>query len=143
MGGGKAPPAEGQPEPIARARFRCEPQSRLAVQETCRVSTAGRSAFAARNVIEQLMGGSPEAVATRYAHGSPVELLPLGVRQVLIVGVDDGVMPPESRDAYKAAASKAGDAVEVIEVPGGHFEVIAPTSTAWPTVRDKMLALVK
>ena len=95
------------------------------------------------NVIEKLMGGSPEAVATRYAQGSPVELLPLGVRQVLIVGTDDGVMPPNSRDAYKAAASKAGDLVEVIETPGGHFEVIAPTSTAWPTVRDKMLALMK
>ncbi len=89
------------------------------------------------------MGGSPDAVANRYAQGSPAELLPLGVRQVLIVGADDGVMPPRSRDAYKASAMKAGDPIEVIEVPGGHFEVIAPTSTAWPIVRDKMLALVK
>jgi hypothetical protein len=95
------------------------------------------------NVIEQLMGGSPEAVGTRYAQGSPVELLPFGVRQVLIVGVDDGVMPRKSRDAYKASASKAGDPVEVIEVPGAHFEVIAPTSSAWPIVRATMLALVK
>ena len=95
------------------------------------------------NVVEQLMGGSPDAVANRYAQGSPAEMLPLGVRQVLIVGADDGVMPPRSRDAYKASAMKAGDPIEVIEVPGGHFEVIAPTSMAWPIVRDKMLALMK
>jgi acetyl esterase/lipase len=95
------------------------------------------------NVIDSLMGGSASAVAERYAHGSPVELLPLKVRQVLIVGIDDGVMPPAARESYAAAASKAGDSVEVVEVPGGHFEVIAPTSAAWPTVRDKMLALLR
>jgi pimeloyl-ACP methyl ester carboxylesterase len=82
-------------------------------------------------------------VADRYAQGSPAELLPLGVRQVLIVGVDDGVMPPPEREAYAAKATKAGDRAEVIEVPGGHFEVIAPTSAAWPAVRDALLALVR
>jgi acetyl esterase/lipase len=95
------------------------------------------------NVIDSLMGGSPSAVADRYAHGSPVELLPFNVQQLLIVGVEDGVMPPAARDAYAAAAKKAGDRIEVVEVPGGHFEVIAPTSAAWPTVRDRLLALVQ
>jgi acetyl esterase/lipase len=94
------------------------------------------------NVIEKLMGGSPEAVSNRYAQGSPAELLPLGVRQVLIVGEDDGVMPQKSRDAYKASASKAGDRVEVMEVPGGHFEIIAPTTDAGLAVRRKVLELV-
>jgi acetyl esterase/lipase len=94
-------------------------------------------------VIDQLMGGTPEEHAARYAEGSPVEMLPLGVRQVLIVGVDDGVMPPPERESYAARATKAGDRVEIVEVPGSHFEVIAPTSTAWPAVRDKVLELVK
>jgi acetyl esterase/lipase len=78
------------------------------------------------NVIDSLMGGAPAAVSDRYAQGSPAELLPLGVRQVLIVGVQDPVMPPPARESYAAAATKAGDRVEIIEVPGGHFEVIAP-----------------
>ena len=95
------------------------------------------------NVIDRLMGGAPAAVPERYAHGSPLELLPLGRPQLLIVGVDDGVMPPSARKSYAAAGVKAGDKVEVIEVPGGHFEVIAPTSAAWPTVRDKIVALVR
>ena len=89
------------------------------------------------------MGGAPATVADRYKQGSPAEMLPLGVRQVLIVGVQDGVMPPPARESYAAAARKAGDRAEIVEVPGGHFEVIAPTSAAWPTVRDKMLSLVR
>lgn len=97
----------------------------------------------AENVIDKLMGGAPDAVKERYAQASPVELLPLGVRQVLIVGADDGVMPVNARESYEAAARKAGDTVEVIVVPGGHFEVIAPTSTAWPTVRDTVVQLLK
>jgi acetyl esterase/lipase len=95
-------------------------------------------------VIEQLMGGNPGSVPDRYAQGSPSELLPLGVRQVLIVGSDDRVMPARAREAYVAAAAKAGDVAEVVVVPAAaHFEVIAPTSAAWPTVRDTLLGLVR
>lgn len=94
-------------------------------------------------VIDQLMGGSPEEHPDRYAQGSPAELLPLGVHQVLIVGVNDGVMPPPEREMYVAAATKNGDRAEIVEVPGGHFEVTAPTSAAWPIVRDKLLEILK
>jgi acetyl esterase/lipase len=93
-------------------------------------------------VIDQLMGGSPEAVSQRYKEGSPIELLPFGVRQLLIVGESDGVMPAQARDDYVAAARKSGDTADVAVVLGSHFEVIAPTSAAWPTVRDRILALV-
>jgi acetyl esterase/lipase len=93
-------------------------------------------------VVEQLMGGTPADVAVRYAHGSPAALLPLGVRQLLIVGADDGVMPERAREAYVARTRAAGDSVNAIVVPdAGHFEVIAPTSNAFPVVRDKILEL--
>ena len=94
-------------------------------------------------VIEQLLGGTPQAVPDRYAQASPVELLPFGIRQILIVGTEDGVMPLRARDAYVAAAIKAGDRAESVAVPGaGHFETIAPASAAWPVVRDKILELL-
>jgi hypothetical protein len=48
-----------------------------------------------------------------------------------------------AREAYAAAATVAGDRVEVIEVTGGNFEMIAPTSAAWPTMREKVLSLVR
>ena len=94
-------------------------------------------------VIEQLLGGNPASVPERYAQASPAELLPLGVRQLLIVGTEDGVMPLRSRDAYVAAARRAGDRIELVTVPGaGHFEVIAPTTAAWPTIRHKVVGLL-
>lgn len=95
-------------------------------------------------VIDQLLGGTPQDVPDRYAQTSPVALLPFGTRQVLIVGENDPVMPARARDAYVAAALKAGDTAESIVIPAaGHFEVIAPTSSAWPVVRDKVLELAK
>ena len=76
--------------------------------------------------------------------GSPAELLPFRTRQILIVGTEDAVMPLRARDAYIAAATKAGDRAESVVVAGaGHFETIAPTSAAWPIVRDKILELLQ
>ena len=93
-------------------------------------------------VIEQLLGGTPMTVPDRYAQASPRALLPLGVRQLLIVGAEDRVMPEAARNAYVEAATMAGDSAAAIVVPGAHFEVIAPTSSAWPTVRDAILRLL-
>jgi acetyl esterase/lipase len=93
--------------------------------------------------LEQLLGGAPEAVPERWAQASPAELLPLGVEQVLIVGEKDPVMPAASRDAYVAAATRAGDSAKVVVVPGGHFEVIAPIVPAFQLVREQILALVE
>lgn len=105
--------------------------------------TTYASSICGAPVIEQLLGGSPEAVPDRYAQASPLELLPFKTAQILIVGADDSVMPASARDKYVAAARKAGDSAEVIVVPNaGHFEVIAPTSAAWPAVRDRILKAV-
>ncbi|MEJ7809981.1 MAG: alpha/beta hydrolase [Gemmatimonadaceae bacterium] len=88
-------------------------------------------------VVARLMGGTRAEVPERYAQASPIELLPLGTRQILIAGDSDRIAPQAGRDAYVAAALRAGDRVEQITVPGaGHFEVIAPTTSAWPLVRD-------
>ena len=93
-------------------------------------------------VVERLLGGTPAAVPDRYAQASPAELLPLKVPQVLIVGDRDPLMPAKSREAYVAAARKAGDTADAVVVANaGHFEVIAPTSAAWTTVRDQILKL--
>jgi acetyl esterase/lipase len=95
-------------------------------------------------VIERLLGGARQSVPDRYAQVSPIELLPLRARQLFIVGADDPVMPAGSRDAYVAAARKAGDRADVVVIPGaGHFEVIAPTAAAFAIVRNKIIELAK
>ena len=95
-------------------------------------------------VIDKLLGGTYAEVPERWRQASPAELFPLGVRQRLIVGDADFIMPERARNAYVEMARAAGDTVDQIVVPdAGHFEVIAPTAKAWPVVRDGILELTR
>ena len=70
-----------------------------------------------------------------YADTSPAELLPAGVRVVMIHGVYDHVLPPYIGRDYALRARAAGDAAEVITLPdAGHFDVVIPTTPAWKAV---------
>lgn len=77
--------------------------------------------------VDQVMGGSPEKYPLRYAETSPLQLLPLGVRQVFIQGDDDPIVDPVPVRAYVEAAKQAGDRVELLRLPSaGHFEASVP-----------------
>jgi acetyl esterase/lipase len=94
-------------------------------------------------VITTLLGGSPESVPRRYAEASPIKLLPLGVPQVLVIGEHEEFVPRPLVEAYAQAATRAGDSVRVIVVPGaGHFELASPRSGAWARVRSAIHALL-
>jgi acetyl esterase/lipase len=87
-------------------------------------------AAAGFDAVRRLMGGTPDEVPARYASGSPAELLPLGVRQILVHGTADSLVPFAMSEAYQAAAAARGDdAVLVPFVGAGHFEPIDPAST--------------
>ncbi|MFQ5790816.1 MAG: alpha/beta hydrolase family protein [Acidobacteriota bacterium] len=95
------------------------------------------------NVIDKLMGGSPEEVPDRYRQGSPIEMIPLGVPQILVNGAHDLPRRLAAVEGYAQAARDAGDSVQVITAEdSAHFEVIAPDSSTWPMVRDAALSLV-
>jgi acetyl esterase/lipase len=86
------------------------------------------------NVVNELLG-SPDEHAERYAAASPVELVPLRVRQFLLHGMEDRNVPVELSRHYHKAAAGAGDDVTLVELPGtGDFELIDPESGAWPRV---------
>ncbi|MBY6204319.1 alpha/beta hydrolase [Halomonas denitrificans] len=90
----------------------------------------------------RLIGGSPELHPDRYALASPVERVPLGVKQILVNGDLDATWSAPA-DAYYEAALEAGDPVERRVVTGaGHFELVDPRSSAWPVVRDALRELV-
>jgi acetyl esterase/lipase len=79
-----------------------------------------------------LLGGSPDKVAERYATASPAALLPLGAPQVLIHGTNDSLVPLIVSQAYAQKATLTGDRVTLIELLGAdHFVLIDPTSAAW------------
>ena len=95
-------------------------------------------------VVAELLGGSPEQQPERYRLSSPPDLLPLGVRQRVVHGLDDQIVPISISRGYVAAAKAKGDDATLNELRGaGHFELIDPRSAAWPVVRDAVLGLVK
>lgn len=77
--------------------------------------------------VDQLLGGSPEQHADRYAQASPLALLPLGVPQRMVQGGKDPIVPLASVSTYAAAAGKAGDDASVIaDETLGHFDPAVP-----------------
>jgi acetyl esterase/lipase len=87
-----------------------------------------------RGVVGELL--PPEA----YSLASPAELLPLGVPQLLVHGENDDIVPVALSRDYHAAAVEAGDAVDLVTLPGvGHFEHLDPSSEAWRAVIDWLL----
>ena len=94
-------------------------------------------------VITALMGGSPATVPGRYAQASPIDLLPLGVPQVLVIGEHEDFVPRPLVEAYAQGAERAGDLVRLVVIPRvGHFELASPRSPAWPIVEAAIRSLL-
>jgi len=82
-------------------------------------------------VITNLIGGSPDEQPDRYRAASPIELLPLGVRQEVFAGR----MFAAQAAPYETAARKAGDVLNTtVLANAGHFVFIDPQSDVWPQV---------
>jgi acetyl esterase/lipase len=95
-------------------------------------------------VVTSMLGGTPESVPERYKQVSASAFLPLGVAQILIWGEKDDIIPRPLVEQYAASAKKAGDRTRLIVVPAvGHFETPSPLSSAWPTVQDAIMSLLK
>lgn len=87
-----------------------------------------------------LLGGMPDEVPEHYHDASPMELLPLGVKQTHIVGELDEMLP--NVRGYVAAAQQAGDDVNLIVLPeADHFELVVATTKEWATVREAVIQM--
>ncbi len=98
---------------------------------------AWRQGLSARAAGE-LLGGSPEDVPDRYAAASPADLLPLGVRQLVVHGRRDDTVPPEMSRSYARLAQAAGDEVELLELDEGHYECLDPASASWAAIVERL-----
>lgn len=86
--------------------------------------------------VKAFLGGAPTEVPDRYGAASPLSLLPLRVRQLLVHGVEDGALPISASRAYVETAKAAGDTIDFIELPGvGHMEFVDPSSDAFGRFR--------
>jgi acetyl esterase/lipase len=78
-----------------------------------------------------LMGGHFTGSPSSYDLADPVRLTPArGILRVLHAR-DDQVVPPSQSADYVAADAAAGGTARLVTVPGDHFALIDPSSTAW------------
>ena len=76
--------------------------------------------------VEKLVNGASRG-KDAYADTSPMALLPLGVKQTLVSGIYDGIVPPVHGWRYQARAQGKGETIGLHNVDqAGHFELIAP-----------------
>ena len=126
--------------PCARRRVdrfrpaRVVPGFAVSLAGVCDLTEAARQRLSDGAVIE-LLGGTPDERPDRYRAACPTLLLPLGVPQLVVHGTDDVHVPFPFGPRYAAAASAAGDACELVVLPGvDHFALVDPASAAWATV---------
>ena len=86
------------------------------------------------------LAGTPSAERPDvFADTSPAEMLPSGVRTVLIHGEFDTVSPLRVGRDYARRAVEAGDEAEAIELPGGsHYDEVAASSPSWSIVAGQI-----
>ena len=90
-------------------------------------------------VVTDLIGGSPADRPERYRDASPIELLPLGVRQAVFAGR----MFAAQAAPYEVATKRAGDVLQTTVVAeAGHFVFIDPQSDVWPQVMRSVRRLL-
>ena len=100
------------------------------------------SAGVCGDVVDRLMGGSPDAHPERYDVGSPMRLMPVDVPQRLIVGGRDRAWGPSGRAYFELARTAGGSSVTLREAPeSGHFELIVPSTSSWPVVLQELESL--
>jgi acetyl esterase/lipase len=82
-------------------------------------------------VVEELLGGPPFRQPARCRAASPIEMLPLGVKQLILHGTADEIVPIDISRRYARAADAAGDTVQLVELSGaGHMDFLDPSSEA-------------
>lgn len=98
-------------------------------------ATAGKDRF-----VRNLLGGMPVDHPDRYRIASPIEHLPIGLPVTAIHGLGDKVVSVEQSRRYARAARAAGDAVDLIELPGvGHGDFGNPTTNAWAITKQAII----
>ena len=92
--------------------------------------------------VARLLGGMPGEVPERYRLASPREHVPLAVPVRCVHAPDDDTVPFSQSADYVQAARAAGAEANLVEVRGGHFDVIDRSTAAWQAAVDLLPALL-
>lgn len=87
-----------------------------------------------------LLINSRDRKESAYRDTSITPLLPLAIKQILISGVYDAIVAPAQALRHRERAKEKGEAVELLTIDhAGHFELIAPWTTAGRTVVETIV----
>jgi acetyl esterase/lipase len=100
----------------------------------------GERRWIGAGAVEPALGGTRAELPEVYAAADPLARLPLGVPQLVVQGRQDDLDLVDIGRRYARAALAAGDQVEYLELPGGHFSVIDPTSRIWRATADRLVS---
>jgi acetyl esterase/lipase len=94
--------------------------------------------------VTMLMNGKADELAAAYDKASPLKLLPLGVKQIIVQGEEDKIIPSAMATSYVTAAQAKGDDVRLVLIEKtGHFEVVDPQAKDWGEIRNEVLQLCR
>jgi acetyl esterase/lipase len=85
--------------------------------------------------VQELMGGSPAQEGARYALADPALLVPATCPVLACQAEDERVIPTDQATRYLAASRSAGGQASYVDLPGNHFDLIDPMSSAFPILR--------
>jgi len=91
------------------------------------------------------LGGSPKEVPEHFREASPIEISIPKVRQLIVHGIQDDVVPIEISRNYERVKKKRGEGenVSLMEIDGaGHYELIDPESKAWTQISKAIKKMV-
>jgi len=95
------------------------------------------------DAIGKLLGNNEASIEQHYQSASPINLLPLGVPQILIYGEDDTVVPITYGTGYVQAAKRQGERIKLVGVKyAAHHEYNVPNSVVWPEIQSALHSLL-
>lgn len=88
------------------------------------------------DAVVEFLGGTPASIPDHYREADPMEARIDGVEQWLVHGESDDIVPADFSRGYVRSKAKAGENVHLMTIEGaGHFDLIDPTSAAWPHIQ--------
>lgn len=114
------------------------PGSNPKVAVTAAISQAGvldlavaASSGVGNGAVTDLLGDLPSVIPQTYLLADPIQRLPLGVPVRALHPRADDTVPFDQSESYVRSAVAAGDDAQLIEVPGGHMDMIDVSAPAW------------
>ena len=92
--------------------------------------------------VSNLLFGSSSKYPLRHRYADPMTAIPLDVPVHAVHGIEDTTVPMSQSESYTAAAGAAGMTVRLTKVPGDHYDLIDPKSTAYRACRELVRELL-